>query len=80
MKILFITRLKTILMQLFLIFRHLDVFEMLRNEDERQLGKRFEIVSITDEIMMDICSHIGIMENNYICNSIYLAMKKCVLN
>ena len=28
-----------------LFHRHLDFFEMVRNEDERQLSKKFEVVS-----------------------------------
>jgi hypothetical protein len=30
---------------LFLFFRHLDFFEMVRNEDEKELARKFEKVS-----------------------------------
>ena len=30
--------------------RHLDFFEMVRNEDERQLGKKFEVVCNTMQL------------------------------
>ena len=37
--------------KLSLSFRHLDFFEMLRNEDELEFAKRFELVRILTIIL-----------------------------
>lgn len=37
--------------KLSLSFRHLDFFEMLRNEDELEFAKRFELVCILTIIL-----------------------------
>lgn len=29
----------------YFVFRHLDFFEMVRNEDEKELARKFELVS-----------------------------------
>ena len=34
-----------------LFFRHLDFFEMMRNDDEKVLAKKFEGVSIPNKIL-----------------------------
>ena len=35
--------------------RHLDFFEMVRNEDERQYAKKFEVVSLTSITLFHYC-------------------------
>lgn len=35
----------------FIFFRHLDFFEMKRNEDEREISKKFENVSLVTASM-----------------------------